>query len=178
MRHRSAARSLRVASGAMFAFTLAACAATSHPSGARTPTTAASATTTTAATATSGPVSVTPDKPHYAQDDTIVVTIRNGLALTILARDERSDCSVVDLERWNNGTWEIQAPCVNMQPRPHVVEIAPGAVLTEQLAPQQSDLADNQWQAGTYRIAFAYVTSPSQPFGQSTIVYSASFTIG
>ena len=94
------------------------------------------------------------------------------------ARDERSDCTVVDLERWVNSSWQIQAPCVNMQPAPHVVQVALDAVLTQQLAPGLSDATVGSWSAGTYRIAFAYVTSADQPFGQSTVIYSASFTIG
>ncbi len=85
---------------------------------------------------------------------------------------------MVDLERWVNGSWQVEAPCVNMQPAPHVVQLAPGAVLTQQLAPGQSDSSGDAWPAGTYRIAFAYVTSAGQPFGQSMVVYSASFTIG
>jgi hypothetical protein len=127
---------------------------------------------------TSGPVAVMVEKSSYAPDDTLVASIHNGLAKPIFARDERSDCTVMDLERWVNSSWQIQAPCVNMQPAPHVVQVALDAVLTQQLAPGLSDATVGSWSAGTYRIAFAYVTSADQPFGQSTVIYSASFTIG
>jgi hypothetical protein len=127
---------------------------------------------------TSGLVAVAVEKPQYAPADTLVASIHNGLATPIFARDERSDCAVVDLERWVNHVWRIQAPCVNMQPAPRVVQLAPGTVLALQLAPGRSDSSTASWPAGSYRIAFAYVTSADQQFGQSTVVYSASFTIG
>lgn len=128
--------------------------------------------------ATSGPVALMVERLRYMSDDTIVASIHNTLATPIFARDGRSDCAVVDLERWVNISWQIQAPCVNMQPTPHIAQIAPNAVLTQQLAPGLSDSSIGSWPAGTYRIAFAYVSSADQPFGQSTVIYSASFTIG
>jgi hypothetical protein len=161
---------------AMLALGLAACHIASHPAGALTPTPHMSATPVIGAT--SGPVTLALDKPQYTPADTIVVTIHNGLATPIFARTGHSDCTPVDLERWANGSWQVEAPCGNALPTLHASRIAPSAILMQQLAPGQSDFAPDLWTAGTYRIAFAYVTSADQPFGQSTVVYSASFTIG
>ena len=118
------------------------------------------------------------EQQQYASNDTVVASIHNSLATLILTRDGHSDCTVVDLERWVNNSWQIQAPCVNMQPAPHIVQLAPNAILTLRLAPGLSDSTGGSWLAGTYRLAFAYVTDANQPFGQGTIVYSSSFTIG
>ena len=182
MRHSIQIRLLAWGIVAALALGLGACAVVAHPSGALTPTPKSRVTphtsATPATTATSGPVAVAVDEPQYTPADTIVVRIHNGLATPIFARDERSDCTLVDLERWVNGSWQVVAPCVNMRPAPHFVQLAPGAALTQQLAPGQSDSSGDAWPAGTYRIAFAYVTSADQPFGQSTVVYSASFAVG
>lgn len=132
----------------------------------------------TAVGSTSRPVTVAVEKPQYAPGDTLIVSIHNGLAMPIFTHDGRSDCGVVDLERRVNTSWQIEALCVDMQPAPHVMQIAPNAVLTQQLAPGLSDVSTGPWPSGTYRIAFAYVSSADQPFGQSTVIYSASFTIG
>jgi hypothetical protein len=182
MRHCVGIRLLTWGIVAALALGLGACRGASPPSGAISPTPQRSVTPPTSASPatspTSGPVAVAVDEPHYTPADTIVVSIHNGLATPLFARDERSDCTLVDLERWVNGVWQIQAPCVNMQPAPRVVQLTPGTVLTQQLAPGQSDSSGDGWSVGTYRITFAYVTSANQPFGQSTVVYSASFVVG
>ena len=126
----------------------------------------------------SGGVTVALEKPQYAPSDTIVATIHNGLATPIFARDGRSDCTLLDLERRVNEAWQIQAACVNMQPVRHIAQVAHGAILTQQLAPSLSDSSTESWPPGTYRLAFAYVTSVDQPFGQSTVIFSATFTVG
>ncbi len=181
MRHSVGIRLLIWGIAAALALVLGGCRVASPPA-TLTPTPQRGVTPHTSATpvfgATSGPVAVAVEKPQYAPADTVVASIHNGLATPIFARDERSDCAIVDLERWVNSSWQIQAPCVNMQPAPHVVQLASDAILTQQLAPGLSDSLIGSWPAGTYRIAFAYVTSTDQPFGQSTVVYSASFTIG
>jgi hypothetical protein len=177
MRHRYGIRLLVCGIiAATLALGLGACHVASRPIGALTPTPKTN--TAPMFGATSGPVAAVVDKQRYAPADTIVVTIHNGLAAPIFARAGRSDCTLVDLDRWVNGSWQIEAHCGNALPTPHALRIAPGAVLTQQLAPGQSDFAPDLWLAGTYRIAYPYVTSPDQPVGQGTVVYSASFVVG
>jgi hypothetical protein len=166
---------------AAFALGLGACRVVTHPAGALAPTPQTSATPVFGAT--TGPVAVVTvtvvvDKSRYAPADTIIATVHNGPTAPIFARNQYSNCTLVSLERWVNGTWQVQAPCRNALPTPHPLKIAPGAVLTQQLAPGQSDYAPDLWQVGTYRIAFAYIASADQPFGQSTVVYSAHFAVG
>lgn len=144
--------------------------------------TAPAATSSAVATAgTAAPpshVSLALSKARYMPTDAIVVTIHNGLAISIFAQDNHSDCTLVEVERLMGGLWQGQNACVNMRPAPHVIEIKPGVTITLQLRSTQGEQPAPQWSAGTYRIAFAYVTGPNQPFGQSTILYSASFAIG
>jgi hypothetical protein len=167
MRHDVGIQRLTCAIVAALALGLGACRVASPPA----------ALTPTPSAVSSGLVVVAVENPQYAPDDTIVATIHNGLATSIFARDGRSDCTVVDLERWVDNSWQIQAPCVNMQPTPHVVQVAPDAVLSQPLASSLSDATGGSWPPGTYRLAFAYVTSVDQPFGQSTVIFSAAFTI-
>jgi hypothetical protein len=158
----------RLICGIVVALALGACRVAT-PSAERTP---------TPSLMSSGGVAVAVEKPQqYAPHHTIFAIIHNGLTTAIFTCDGHSDCTVVDLERWVNDAWQNQAPCVNMQPTPHVVQVAPDAVLSRPLASSLSDATGGSWPPGTYRLAFVYVTSVDQPFGQSTVIFSATFTI-
>jgi hypothetical protein len=116
-------------------------------------------------------------KPLYATHDTIEVTIYNGLTTGIFAQVTHSDCTLVTLLRSVNGSWQAQGLCVNLMPTHHFVEIPAGSSTVELLAPGQDDSSGLLWLAGTYRVTFAYVTSPTQGLGESTEVDSAPFVI-
>jgi hypothetical protein len=124
-----------------------------------------------------GEVRVSAGKPRYTTHDTIDVTIYNGLATSIFAQDNHSDCTLVTLLRSVNGSWQVQGSCVNMMPTHHFVEIPMGASTVELLTPGQDDSAGPLWPAGTYRVAFVYVTSPTQGMGTGTEVDSPPFVI-
>jgi hypothetical protein len=115
-------------------------------------------------------------QPHYAPHDTIDVSIHNGLATSIFAQDSHSDCTLITLLRSVSGAWQAQESCVDMTPTRHVLEIQSGADMAQLLAPGQDD-SSPLWPAGTYQVTFAYVSSPTQGFGQSTVVHSASFVV-
>ena len=133
-----------------------------------------SATEETAASAAGVTLSV--GKARYAPHDTIEVTVHNGLAISIFAQDSHSDCTIMTLLRFVNGAWQAQGSCVGMAPTRHMFEIRPGAEMVQLLAPGQDD-SSLLWPAGTYQVTFAYVSSPTQGFGQSTQVHSASFVV-
>lgn len=164
---------------------LGACRASAPPAGARTATPNSTGTphaqgTTSATPGTgpsSGPVTVAVDRSRYPSGAAVTVTIHNGQSAPVYALDNHSDCTVVELERWVNGAWVGEASCVNQQPRPHVVTIEAGGVLSE-MVPGVNNLTGDPWPAGTYRASFAYATSPDQAIGQGSIAYSGSFVVG
>jgi hypothetical protein len=127
-------------------------------------------------TTSAGAVTLSMSQAHYAPHDTIEVTVHNGLATSIFAQDNHSDCTLMTLLRSVNEAWQAQGSCVGMAATRHVLEIQPGADMVQLLAPGQDD-SSPLWPAGTYRVTFAYVSSPTQGFGQSTVVHSATFVV-
>jgi hypothetical protein len=118
-------------------------------------------------------VTVTVDKTHYAPQDTITVTISNGLATTISTTDHQTNCTIVTLERLANGAWQAEGVCRLKTPT-RIVPISPGMTVQQ--------LSSSPWPTGTYRVAFRYFTEPdavqgASP-GQGGLVYSTTFTIG
>jgi hypothetical protein len=124
-----------------------------------------------------GQVRLSMGKPRYATHDTIDVTIYNGLTTSVFAQDNHSGCTLVTLLRSVNGSWQAQGLCVNMMPTHHFVEIPVGASIAQLLTPGYDDSAGLLWPAGTYRVAFAYVTSLTQEIGESTAIDSPPFVI-
>src|SRR5215472_5614428 len=58
-----------------------------------------------------GTLTLVLSKASYASGDTIEVTIHNGPKTGIVASDHQSDCTLVQLERLNSGTWQSERPC-------------------------------------------------------------------
>jgi hypothetical protein len=172
MRHSGAFKLLVLILSAALGLSLAACSGRLQTGG----TGSATSSATEAPTATAAGVTVSVGRSHYAPHDTIDVSIHNGLATSIFAKGSHSDCTVVTLLRSVNGSWQAQGSCVNMMPTPQLVEIPKGESTVEQLAPGQDD-SSPLWPAGTYLVTFAYVSSPTQGFGQSMVVHSASFVV-
>src|SRR5260370_30216473 len=79
----------------------------SNPAGSPTP----GADGTSKSQATSGKVTLTLDKQHYTASDAIIVTIANGLATGIWVTDHQTNCTVVTVERQQDGQWQAVAPC-------------------------------------------------------------------
>jgi hypothetical protein len=106
-----------------------------------------------------------------------VVTIHNGLAQPIFARDTHADCTVVQLERLQGGAWQSDPSCIDRQPAPHLDRIDAGDILTQTI-PGLNDFTSASWPTGTYRAAVTFTVGPDQSFQQSTIAYSPSFLVG
>jgi hypothetical protein len=121
-------------------------------------------------------VTVAVDQQKFGPGSPIIASIRNGLPVPIFARVNHTDCTVVNLDLWVNGTSKTQAPCERLLPKPHIVAIGPGTVFT-QVVPGLIDFGVDPWPSGTYRVAFVYTTSPDQRPEQSTVAYSGSFLI-
>ena len=123
-------------------------------------------------TASSGHVTVVTSKSHFGATETVLVTIANGLASSILAADHQSDCTVLAIEYWTGQTWQLQNPCLLRSPT-RLVPFGAGTSTLQQLRPPSGPNASG-WLTGAYRIAFAYRHAPGD---EETTIYSAQFTI-
>lgn len=133
-----------------------------------------------------GTVTLVLSKSSYASGDTIEVTIRNGPKTGIVASDHQSDCTLVQLERLNSGTWQSERPCQLDTPT-SMVSLAPGSDTLQVLAPEYGWTAAcpggiclntaGPWPAGTYRIAFGYQAGSEVRSAHQELVYSATFAV-
>jgi hypothetical protein len=131
-----------------------------------------------------GTVTLVLSKASYASGDTIEVTIHNGPKTGIVAYDHQSDCTLVQLERLNSGTWQAERLCRFLTPT-RIVPLAPGSDTLQVLAPDMSwgDVCSggicltSPWPAGIYRIAFGYQAGSDVRSGHQELVYSAPFAV-
>lgn len=114
-------------------------------------------------------VRVTLDKAGYSAGGTAVVTIANGLTATISTTDHKTNCSIVQLEQLVGGAWQAVAPCRSMMAT-RIVDLASGSTTTQQIGIPQG-------QPGTYRVSFVYSIGGGDAAGQSTTIYSSTFTV-
>ena len=92
-------------------------------------------------------VTVRTDALRYSQRETIVVTIRNGLAAPIVATTGHASCSIVSLDRRSVRGWvEVRNCYAGVPPVP--VRIAPGATVRVRLR--------DRLQPGAYRARLKY----------------------
>lgn len=162
-------------------FGLAGCGSASQLHSSVTPTaisTVQASATAPSGVVTPGQVKLVLDKSRYASNEAITVTILNGLSMSIYASAYYSDCTLVTLE-WKTDTgWVTRGRCLSAVT--HVVELMPGSVTEQQLVPVSSTFRPTHnaaWQAGTYRVIFAYKLSPDEGSTFGTAVESENFTI-
>jgi hypothetical protein len=92
-------------------------------------------------------VTVRTNALHYRQGQTIVVTIRNGLAVPVVAATGHASCSIATLDRRTTRGWvEVRNCYAGVPPVP--VRIAPGATVRVRLR--------DRLQPGTYRARLEY----------------------
>ena len=110
----------------------------------------------------SGEVSVVPSAPAFAQGDVIRAVIANGLERTLYTEDEKTDCSIVFLERSDADAWRTVPGCalrrvsmvVAIGPgRGRVVAINPFSIHLRMGLPPTGKPAPG---AGRYRMRFVY----------------------
>src|SRR5581483_530309 len=95
-------------------------------------------------------VTVQTSASFYQPGETILVTISNQTAQTILFANHQTDCTVVLLQVQTGSSWQSIAPCKLMI----VTRLFPlnaGQHMSVSLKPSPST-----WSSGTYRIAFRY----------------------
>ena len=112
----------------------------------------------------------------YATTDTIAVTVRNELSVSILATDHQTSCTIAQLQIEVNGVWQNQGGCA-MGVATRQVPLAAGSATAVQLAPGAGQISAKPWPAGSYRVAFTYVAGSQATAGASQTVYSAPFIV-
>lgn len=134
----------------------------------------ASATTAKVAlpTATSGAIQLSTDRTSYTVNQPIGIILKNTTGTTYYAVTGHADCTFLDLQQYQNGTWKDVSQCgqnVNAQ----TLTIAGQQSEPFTLTPGSPD-SENAWAPGTYRIALVASTSPN---GKTDTAYSAGFAV-
>lgn len=135
-------------------------------------------------TGSTGAVTVAVGQMHYATTDTIVVTVTNGLALDVFAPNHQTACTLVRLQRYDNGAWQDAGGCSEGSATT-LVPVRAHTSSTYRLPPGGGMLKPAPWPAGTYRVAFRFITAAavSRPGGDVptaalSSAYSSTFTVG
>ncbi|HTD48924.1 MAG TPA: hypothetical protein VK881_16790 [bacterium] len=109
-----------------------------------------------------GKVSIVLSAPVFKEGDVIRAVIANGLERTLYTEDEKTDCSIVFLERSGADTWHPVPGCA-LGRAPLVVAIGPGRGRAVTINPFSFHLRMGMPTstkpavgAGTYRIRFVY----------------------
>jgi uncharacterized protein YceK len=129
----------------------------------------ASTTATPADQLTLGEVTLRLDKQRYSANNTVAVTIANGLSQTIWAEDHGTSCTVLVAEQAHAGAWDAVDNCHLMTPT-RLMAVPPGATTAR--------LGTSGWPAGAYRITLTYNSGDEGMGGVGGIVHSAEFTLG
>lgn len=127
-------------------------------------------------TATTGPVTITTNLATYTTGDAVGVTVTNASKSNYYAKDGKSGCTIVQVQRYNasTGVWDSVDPCMGSQ-QTQVYLIAKGSAVPYTLAPTSSSDV-NSWDTGTFRISVSYSTN-ADGVTQAQEAHSAAFTI-
>jgi hypothetical protein len=128
------------------------------------------ATKTTLPTAPAGVVSLSVGAMSYHSTDTISVTLSNQSTQAIYFPDHLTNCTVIQLQRQVQGTWENVNICLLLTPTA-LHRLDAGKALAVALAASSA----RPWIPGLYRATLRYSTSPSL-HGPTTIT-SAEFKV-
>ncbi|MBA2394735.1 MAG: hypothetical protein H0V70_18570 [Ktedonobacteraceae bacterium] len=139
--------------------------------------------TPTVSAATSGKVMVTVGKAHYASNATMMVTINNGLAQSIVAANHQSGCTMVTLQ-WQDaqGSWQDMNHC-RQGAMTRMITLPAHSSQVQVISPTSGTFARNaQWAKGTYRIVFNFTVSTTDvesiPInGSGSPIYSSTFVV-
>ena len=153
-----------------FSVLLAGCGSISQAgSAAQSADATASTTVTPADQVTSGQVTLRLEKQRYSANNTVVVTIANGLSQAIWAADHRTSCTVLVAEQAHAGAWEAVDNC-HLMTATRLMALPPGVTTAH--------LSASGWPAGAYRITLTYNSGDEGMGGAGGIVHSAEFTLG
>lgn len=115
------------------------------------------------------------DRSVYQENEPIVALITNDTAQPILTTDQKTFCSIVNVQKQESNAWTNAAPCLLAAPT-RQVRLAAREELTVRLP---SDNASPKLSAGTYRLEFTYwtMTASGNAVGNQLKVYSSTFNI-
>lgn len=127
---------------------------------------------------TASEVTLTLDQQHYSADSLIIVTIHNGSQSPIWAADHQTSCTVLVLERLNQGSWYRVGQCATAIAT-RILSIQPGASLVQRLSSYQEMDTGAGWQTGTYRVTLTYgMGNDASALAGGNTVHTVEFTIG
>lgn len=129
-----------------------------------------SGTKTPAATVSPGPVRLILGQSQFHPGDLVTVTVENGLSHGITATDHRSNCTVIQLQRLVDSSWQPVDKCNALTPT-KMVEVAAGNSLQQRVG-----IPTGAEAAGTYRMMLTYGASDQQP-NNAGPAYSSTFTV-
>lgn len=126
--------------------------------------------------ASSQDVTLATDHASYSTRTPIGVTLANSGGTTYYGLDGRSDCTLIQLQRYDSGSarWVSVDGCTPAQ-TPRALQVPAGAREPFTLTPNSSG-DPNAWQIGIYRVAAAYSPNVDAVSGEH-VAYSAGFRI-
>ncbi len=117
-----------------------------------------------------------PDRSVYQEGEQIVALITNDTALPILTTDQKTFCSIVNVQKLaTSNNWTNSSPCLLAAPT-RQVRLAAREEITVKLP---NDNASPKLSAGTYRLEFIYWATDAggNPIGNPITVYSSTFNV-
>ena len=117
-------------------------------------------------------VAVATNQDLYASGEEVIVSVHNGLEVSIFGLTGHTYCTIVSLERKNDGAWQEQGKCLAGAP-PGWVEIPAGACHTVALAPRLFE--DRPLPEGRYRAAFWFKLESTS--GADAVAYAPEFFV-
>jgi hypothetical protein len=124
-----------------------------------------------------GEVTVVLDTDGYAMGQKIRVTVHNGNDRPAYTEDFKTACSIVILQRKDNGGWADITGCALGRPT-MTVTIQPGSTDPIELDPASFHLKSGPAvTAGTYRVKFTYRTEPEITGADPFTAYSPEFPV-
>ena len=136
-------------------------------------------------TATQGVIAIVLGAPAFAGGQPIAATIVNGLDHAVYTQDQKTDCSIAYLERWDGASWQPIAGC-GLRRLARVYTIAPGASEVVAIDPASAHLAGAASAGqpaigpGAHRLRFTYSLDPNTVPGtaETEETPSVQFSIG
>jgi len=98
---------------------------------------------------------VTADATGHQPGTVIVVTVVNGGARVVFTEDQKTDCSIVMLERWDGGGWISLSNC-GAERAPRVVAIGPAERSRVVIDTGSSNFVEQSARPGRYRVVFGF----------------------
>lgn len=122
-------------------------------------------------------VSVTPDKDRYPAQGLVSVTVTNAGKEPVFADDQKSDCSIVSLQRQNGPDWVTLLAC-GSERAPRVVRVGAGERHSVGI-----DLASEHFRPvpvppGRYRVMFSYRRAEAPQGSEPEQAVSGTFAVG